>query len=58
MTDSPVTSPTGESIVDYNFSIDNSAESKFGTRKELIVLNILKHKNCVNKSRDITWPFY
>ena len=29
------------SLVDYNFSIDNSAESKFGTRKELIVLNIL-----------------
>ena len=28
--------------------IDNGAESKFGTHKELIVLNILKYKHCVN----------
>ena len=28
--------------------IDDGAESKFGTHKELIVLNILKYKYCVN----------
>ena len=27
--------------------IDDGAESKFGTHKELIVLNILKYKYCV-----------
>ena len=38
----------------YNFGIDDGAESKFGTHKEPIVLNILKYKNCVNKSRDMS----
>ena len=28
-------------------------ESKFGTHKELIVLNILKYKYSVNKSREL-----
>ena len=28
--------------------IDDGAESKFGTHKELIVLDILKYKYCVN----------
>ena len=36
------------------FGIDNGAESKFGIHKELIVLNILKYKHCVNKSRDMS----
>ena len=36
----------------YNFNIDDGTESKFGTRKELTVLNILKYQYCVNKSRD------
>ena len=29
-------------------------KSKFGTQKELIVLSILKHKHCVNKSRGMS----
>ena len=37
-----------------NFGIDNVAESKFGTHKEFIILNILKCKHCVNKSRDLS----
>ena len=44
----------GKRIIDYNFGIDDSAKLKFGTHKELIVLNILKYKYCVNKSRDIS----
>ena len=39
---------------DYNFGIDDGAELKFGTHKEHIVLNILKDKYCVNKSRDMS----
>ena len=38
----------------YNFGTDDGAELKFGTYKELIVLNILKYKYCVNRSRDIS----
>ena len=34
--------------------MDDGAESKFGTHKELIVLNILKYKHCVNKSFDMS----
>ena len=34
--------------------MDNGAESKFGTYKELIVLSILKYKYCVNKSRGMS----
>ena len=30
----------------YNFGTDYGAESKFGTHKELIVLNILNDKYC------------
>ena len=44
----------GNSIFDYNFSIDDGAKSKLGTHKELIVLNILKYKHSVNKSRDMS----
>ena len=44
----------GKWIIDYNFGIDDSVELKFGTHKELIVLNILKYKYCVNKSRDMS----
>ena len=40
--------------MDYNFGIDDGAESKFGTHKELIVLNIIENKYCVNKSRDMS----
>ena len=36
--------------------MDDGAESKFGTQKELIVLNILKYKHCVNTSREMS-PF-
>ena len=38
----------------YNFGIDDGAEPQFGTNKELIVLNILRYKCCVNKSRDMS----
>ena len=31
-----------------NFGIDDGAESKIGTHKVLIVLNIFKYKYCVN----------
>jgi len=41
-------------MIDYNFGIDDVAESKFGTHKELIVLNSLKYKYCVSKSRDMS----
>ena len=34
----------GEWINGYNFGIDDGDKSKFGTHKELIVLNILKYK--------------
>ena len=39
---------------DCNFGIDDSAELKFSKNKELIVLNILRYKYCVNKSRDMS----
>ena len=38
----------------YNLGIDDGAELKFGTHKELIVLKILKYKYCVNESRDVS----
>jgi len=44
----------GEWINGCNFSIDDGAKSKFGTHKELIVLNIFKYKYSVNKSRDMS----
>ena len=44
----------GKCFIGYNFGIDDGAESKFGTHKELIVLNILKYIYCVNKSRDVS----
>ena len=44
----------GKWIIDYNFRIDDSAELKFGTHEELIVLNILKYKYCVDKSPDMS----
>ena len=43
----------GKWIISYKFGIDDGAESKFGTNKELMVLNILKYEYCVNKSRDM-----
>ena len=42
----------GKWFIAYNFDIDDGAEWEFGTRKELTVINILKYKHCVNKSRD------
>ena len=42
----------GKWIIGYNFGIDDGTELKFGTHKELIFLNILKYKYCVDKSRD------
>ena len=44
----------GKWIISYNFGIDDGTESKFGTQKELTVLNILKYEYCVNKSRDMS----
>ena len=41
-------------MIDYNFGIDDVAESKFGIHKQLIVLNSLKYKCCVSKSRDMS----
>ena len=32
-------------LLAINFGADDDAESKFGTHKELIVLNILKYKS-------------
>ena len=42
----------GKWYIGYNFGIDDGAESEFGTYKELTVIDILKYKHCVNKSRD------
>ena len=39
--------------IGYNFGIDDGTGSKFGTHKELIVLNILKYNFYVYKSRDM-----
>ena len=44
----------GKWIIGYNFGIDDGAESKFGTHKELIVLNIFEYKYCVHKSRGMS----
>ena len=41
-------------IIGYNFGIDDGTGPKFGTHKELIVLNILKYNYCVYKSRDMS----
>ena len=41
-------------LIGYNVGIDDDAKSKFGTQKELIVLNSLKSKYCVNKSHDMS----
>ena len=41
-------------FIGYNVGIDDGPESKFGASKELIVLNILKYKYCVNKSHDMS----
>ena len=41
-------------FIGYNFGKDDGAESKFGTHKELIVLNIIKYNYCVNKSGDMS----
>jgi len=42
-----------EIIYCYNFSTDYGAESKFDRHEDLIVLNILKYKYCVDKSGDM-----
>ena len=39
----------GKWNISFNFGIDDGVESKFGTSKELIVLNIFKYKFFVNK---------
>ena len=44
----------GKRIIGYNFGRDDNTETKFGTHKELSVLNILKYKSYVNKSRDMS----
>ena len=44
----------GKWIIGYNFDVDDGAESKLGTHKELIVLSILKYKYCVHKPRDMS----
>ena len=44
----------GKGIIAYNFGIDDGAELKFGTHRELIVPKILEYKYCVNKSRDMS----
>ena len=41
-------------FIGCNFSLDDGAESKIGTHKELFAFNILKYKYCVNQSRDIS----
>ena len=41
-------------MIGYNVGIDDDAKSKFGTHKELIVLNILKYKYCVNLACDMS----
>ena len=46
--------PGTKGFLGYNFGADQEAESKLGTHKELIVLNILNYKYCVNKSRDMS----
>ena len=46
----------GKWIIGYNFGIDDGAELKFCTHKELVILHIFKYKYCV-KSHDVTWPF-
>ena len=38
----------------YLWHRSDGAESKFGAHKEIIVLNILKYKHCVNKARDMS----
>ena len=48
----------GKWIIDYNFGTDDGAESKFGTHKELIALNILNYKHNVNKSRDMSRGYF
>ena len=45
---------SGKWIIGYKFGIDDGAESKFDTHKELIVLNMFKYKYCVDKSRDVS----
>ena len=44
----------GKWFIGYNFGLDDGAESKTGTHKELNILTILKYKHCVNKSRDLS----
>ena len=42
----------GKWFIGYNFGTDDGAELKFSKHKELIVLNILKYQDCVEKPRD------
>ena len=41
-------------IISHFICSSDGAESKFGAHKEIIVLNILKYKHCVNKARDMS----
>ena len=43
----------GKWFIGYNFGLDDGAESKTGTHKELVAFKILKYKYCVNQSRDM-----
>ena len=38
----------GKWIIGYTFGIDDGTESKFRAHKELIVLNIINYKDCIN----------
>ena len=44
----------GKRFIGYNFGSDYGAESEFEKHKELIAVNILKYRYCVNKSLDIS----
>ena len=45
----------GKLFIGYiNFGTESGTKSKFGTHKELIVLNTLKYKYFVNRSRDVS----
>ena len=44
----------GKWFISYNFGIDDGAKSKFGTYKELIALNILKFKDFVIRTGDMS----
>ena len=48
----------GKCLFGYNFGLDDGAEWKIGTHKELIAFNILKYEYCVNQTRDMSWEHF